>query len=386
VEISCPGYRGPPYLLHSRFDFGRRSLARKRKKSKAKKKATKGAPSEEVVSVEAAEDAAQPVDLDDEAVVVIDLDDTEEGVADLLAEALALVDSPESPGDGDAHSAEAADEVVVIEDLDAALDEEEVDDAESRERLIAEALAFVENEDAVASGIEPSGFSTEDEAIEDEASEDGTREPEASAIAAPAERQAGAPERPAMSPAAIAALEAIQRGIIAGDLDDDVLDLGEVSDPDERDRLLASTMAHADMQEARYRVTTDTGSAGRGKGTIASLIFVFAMVALARPPGLLVPDPPATLSAEDALYGVHVTLLLQAQQIEAYRTRQDGLPASLADIEGQLPGVRYIRSSSRLYQLVAYSADGEAIVYDSADPDPEFAAAGRVWVVTRNDS
>jgi hypothetical protein len=145
------------------------------------------------------------------------------------------------------------------------------------------------------------------------------------------------------------------------------------------------TSAHAEMQEARYRVTTDAGAAGRWKGTIASFIFLVALVVFIRPPGFLVPDAPATLTPDDELFGVRVTLLLQAEQIEAYRSREEQLPRSLAEVDARFPGVRFVRSSNRLYQLIAYTVEGEAIVYDSATPDPVFATIARDWVTTRDD-
>ena len=324
------------------------------------------------------EEVEDVIDLD------ADLDDHETGVADLLAEALALDEAPDQPIDLDVEHAEEEEDEVVVQDLDVGLDEAS-NDAAARERLIAETLAFVESEEGGGEGGDLADTGPDVEVASDAGGEDV--EPEGPGPIADGEASLpdAAPEQPVMSPAAIAALEAIQRGVIAGDLDEDVLDLGDVSDPDERDRLLASAMAHAEMQEARYRVTTDAGAAGRWKGTIASMIFLIALVVLVRPPGFLVPDPPATLTAEDNLFGVRVTLLLQAEQIEAYRTREEQLPRSLAEVDARFPDVRFVRSSSRLYQLIAYTLEGEAVVYDSATPDPAFAAIERTWVTTRDD-
>jgi hypothetical protein len=69
--------------------------------------------------------------------------------------------------------------------------------------------------------------------------------------------------------------------------------------------------------------------------------------------------------------GIRLALLLQAHQVEAYRVRTQQLPVSLDDLPVKLDGVRYARSG-RSYQLVGFTPDGEAIVYDAADPSPPF--------------
>ncbi len=156
----------------------------------------------------------------------------------------------------------------------------------------------------------------------------------------------------------------------------------EVSTPEDRERLLQATLAHAAMQEAVYRVPLDTGQAHRWKGAIASTIFFIAFVVGLSPPGILVPDAPAQLTVADHLYGIRVTLLLQAQQIEAFRTREHRLPDSLADVAATFPGVRFVKSGNRLYQLIAYTPDGVAVVYDSSTPAPEFEAILQVFAPT----
>ncbi len=75
-----------------------------------------------------------------------------------------------------------------------------------------------------------------------------------------------------------------------------------------------------------------------------------------------------------------MALLLQAEQIEAFRVDRLRLPNSLDELDGRLPGVRFVRSGSRAYQLIAYEADGTAIVYDSAHPAAEFEALDSGWV------
>ena len=104
------------------------------------------------------------------------------------------------------------------------------------------------------------------------------------------------------------------------------------------------------------------------------------------PPGLLVPEPPPTLTEQDAIVGLRVTLLLQAQQIEAFRVAEERLPASLEEAGPAFDGVRYVRSGNRLYQLVAYRPDGEPLIFDSASPAPEFQALARTWLPSGDDS
>jgi hypothetical protein len=159
------------------------------------------------------------------------------------------------------------------------------------------------------------------------------------------------------------------------------LDLGPTSTPEARALLLAEAMAHADMQEARYRVPIGTGRLARVKGTMAVAILAVAAVLVFFPPPFVEPAPPPALADSDLLYGVQLALLLQAQQVEAFRTREQRLPDTLEDLGASLPGVRFVRSSNRVYQLIAYTPQGEAVVYDSAAPSPEFARVAPTWAL-----
>ena len=151
------------------------------------------------------------------------------------------------------------------------------------------------------------------------------------------------------------------------------LDYAEVSSPEARARLLAEALAHAEHKEARYRVPLeDSRRLARWKGVAASVVLVLAGVVAVAPPGWVRPEPPAQLTEGARARGIRLALLLQAQQVEAYRVRTQQLPETLEDLPGALPGVRYARSGSRSYQLVAFGPDGDPIVYDSADPSPAF--------------
>jgi hypothetical protein len=150
------------------------------------------------------------------------------------------------------------------------------------------------------------------------------------------------------------------------------LDLGDVSTPEARARLLAEALAHAEHKEARYRVPLeDTRRLARWKSLAASVVLVLAGVVAVAPPAWVRPEPPAQLTAGARARGIRLALLLQAQQIEAYRVRTNELPETLDVLPATLPGVRYARSG-RSYQLVAFDPAGTPIVYDASDPSPAF--------------
>lgn len=151
------------------------------------------------------------------------------------------------------------------------------------------------------------------------------------------------------------------------------LDYAEVSTPEARARLLAEALAHAAHKEARYRVPlADSRRLGRWKSIAAALLLVLAGAVAVAPPAWVRPAPPAQLTEGARERGIRIALLLQAQQVEAYRVRTQQLPEALDELPSTLPGVRYARSGARSYQLVAFAPDGSPIVYDSADPSPAF--------------
>jgi hypothetical protein len=150
------------------------------------------------------------------------------------------------------------------------------------------------------------------------------------------------------------------------------LDLGDVSTPEARARLLAEALAHAEHKEARYRVPlADTRLVARWKSLAASIVLVLAGVVAVSPPAWVSPEPPAQITPGSRIRGIRIALLLQAQQIEAYRVRTHELPVTLDELPAVLPGLRYARSG-RSYQLVAFDPAGTPIVYDAADPSPAF--------------
>lgn len=159
-----------------------------------------------------------------------------------------------------------------------------------------------------------------------------------------------------------------------------VVDLGADTSDQDRDRLIAAAMAQAEMQEAIYRVPVTARRDRRVKAGIAGALLFLALLVGVWPPSIVVPPRPPTLTERDAITGLRVTLLLQAQQIEAFRVTEERLPASLEEAGASFDGIRYVRSGNRVYQLVAYRRDGEPVIFDSAAPAPEFEALARSWL------
>ena len=275
--------------------------------------------------------------------------------------------------------------------------EDDLDDAEARRRLIEEAVAFAEAEER---GVPPDAEATRDDLQHADA--DPRPAPSTEAQPAPSTEAGddpasadedvdpvdGAPTeegRPRIGAEALLALSEIHAEGLASIPGELVLDLGEASTPEERDRLLAAALAHAEMQEAIYRVPTEELRSRRIKTGIAAALTLAAALTAWNPPGLLVPAPPPALSETDRADGVLVALTLQAQQIEAFRAANGRLPRSLAEVESPIPDVRFVRSSNRLYQLLGYDAAGEPVVFDSEAPAPAFERLWRSWSTTSGE-
>jgi hypothetical protein len=261
---------------------------------------------------------------------------------------------------------EPAEAPAPVEDIDAILDD---DDAEDLAALIAQTVAGAEPEDHPADETSESldeGLVAIEPSAEDEDGDRGeappvdadavvTTEPEAAALTAASE------EEPA---------EEID---LTG-----TIDLGPEITPELRDRLLAQALAHAELQDARYRVPyADLRPAGRWKALVAAGLVLVAGIFAAAPPSWVRPDPPAQLDAAARARALRRALLLQSQQVDAYRVRYQQLPESLDELPQRIPGLRYLRSGNRAYQIIAYEQDGNAIVYDSSSPSPEFGRLAR---------
>jgi hypothetical protein len=179
--------------------------------------------------------------------------------------------------------------------------------------------------------------------------------------------------------AARLALAAARGGVDGDKVTSFSVDEDEESTPEARARLLAQALAHAEHQEARYRVPIDTGVTRRWKALAASAVFVLAGWVAAAPPGWVRPEPPARLNATARARNIRTALLLQAQQVEAFRVEEQRLPTSLDELPRRLPGIEYARSGNRAYQLVGREPNGAAVIYDSADPSPAFRPLIDAW-------
>ena len=100
-----------------------------------------------------------------------------------------------------------------------------------------------------------------------------------------------------------------------------------------------------------------------------------ALAALGVRDDTLRPDEKALLDAQGYLWLEG----LFADQVEAFRARSQRLPNSLDEVTFRLPGVRFVRSSNRLYQLIAYTRAGDAVLYDSSSPAREFESITPAW-------
>jgi hypothetical protein len=319
-------------------------LARKKKSSTKKKRDRKKGSAHDIPPVPATTpvvDEAPVIDLDAEEPVTDDLDG-EALVIDLDAETPVI--EPD------------ADEPVTI-DLDADLGE---GDEGAVERLIAEALAD--------SGEGDAGDHDEERAVYlDE--QPATLPSPGLAAAAPL----GTPETPQSPDRPPAAPEASPPQTI---------ERGPISTPAVRDRLLAEALAHAEHKDAGYRVPYDDQRPARlWKGLLIVACLVIAGTVAIFPPAVVRPDPPASLGSADELRSLRIALLLQAHQVEAYRIQARQLPASLSVLPSRLPGIVYVRSGNRAYQLIAYESDGTAMVYDSANPTPPFRVTEASWTL-----
>lgn len=144
----------------------------------------------------------------------------------------------------------------------------------------------------------------------------------------------------------------------------------DTSSPEERDRLVAEALAHAEARDLSYRPPASAPPM-RWKGAAASAGMLLGAVLLIAPPAWLRGEPAPSVPREARELGALMTLHIQALEIEAYRQRYQRLPDRLDDLGAELPGLRFVRSNDRVYQLVAYGPDGRAVVYDSTHPAPE---------------
>jgi len=159
--------------------------------------------------------------------------------------------------------------------------------------------------------------------------------------------------------------------------DDPDLPVHSISRVEDRERLLAEALAHAEALEEQYKVVPiePADLSGRWKAPLATALFVLAAVLGFFPPAWLTgpPAPGPTEGEHDR--GLRAAIWLQAQQVEAFRLRHGRLPASLAEVPGSMAGLTMVRSGNRAYQIRGRGEDGEVVLFDSARPAPAFEAA-----------
>lgn len=161
--------------------------------------------------------------------------------------------------------------------------------------------------------------------------------------------------------------------------DDKDLPVHRVSRVEERERLLAEAMAHAEAMEEQYKVIpADAPLTGKWKSPVALGMFVTAaLVGLFPPAWLAGPELPRPTQG-DLDRGLRAAIYLQAQQVEAFRLEHGKLPDHLRELPNPLPGLTLVRSNNRIYQVRGVGTDGRVVVFDSARPSPAFRSAA-VW-------
>jgi hypothetical protein len=152
---------------------------------------------------------------------------------------------------------------------------------------------------------------------------------------------------------------------------------------EDRQRLLAEALAHAEAQEAQYKVLPADEPVGGGwKVPTAALVLVLAAwVALAPPRWLSGTDAPLPTAGETDR-GLRAAIWMQAHEVEVFRLREGRLPAHLSELPAQMPGLTLVRSNNRVYQIRGRLSNGELLVFDSAQPSPAFEAAAP-WLAPR---
>ena len=153
-----------------------------------------------------------------------------------------------------------------------------------------------------------------------------------------------------------------------------------VSSPEDRDRLLAEAVAQAETLEITYQQpSAETRLIGKWKLPLSLIVLIVAAYIGVAPPQWLSGGPPPQVSSAERERGVVTALQMQVRQIEVFQARNGRLPRTLDEVPVRVPGIRFVWSNSRVYQLVAARPDGEILVYDSAKPDPVFEAVENGW-------
>lgn len=165
------------------------------------------------------------------------------------------------------------------------------------------------------------------------------------------------------------------------DLTEELEEAGvDQSSAEAREAVLAEALAHAATLEAQYRQPLpETRRTGVWKAPLALVLLVISASILAFPPSWAVGDPAPTLTEQQLDRGARAALFLQAQQVEAFRVKEGRLPGSLDELDVTLPGISFVRSNNRIFQLVTPGPAGGPVIYDSTRPAQEFEDLAGEW-------
>ena len=164
-------------------------------------------------------------------------------------------------------------------------------------------------------------------------------------------------------------------------VDDQDTPIHRISRVEEREKLLAEAMAHAEAQEAQYKVIpADDPLTGLWKTPLALVVFLIAGVVGVFPPEWVAGPPIPSVQSSDLERGLRAAIYLQATQVNVFRLRNARLPHDLAELPVRMPGLRLVNSNNRVFQILARTPDGELLVYDSAHPSPSFASTSSGWM------
>ncbi len=154
-----------------------------------------------------------------------------------------------------------------------------------------------------------------------------------------------------------------------------------ISRIEDREQLLAEALADVETRDERYRIAfTDGPKRGRWKVPVSLLVFAVAGTLALFPPALAAPPPLPTPAVAQRERGLRIAVLLQAKQVEVFRVRRRRLPDDLSELPIHLPGLRFVRSNGRVYQILGRRTDGSTLVYDSARPPPSLDRAAAAWL------
>jgi len=150
----------------------------------------------------------------------------------------------------------------------------------------------------------------------------------------------------------------------------------DISSQEDRQRLLAEALAHADMQDTQYRQPLpETVRTGQWKSMLALILLALAGYLAQFPPTWLAGPGLPRVADTDRVAGAVAALTLQAEQIRVYQHRNGSLPSSLEVMPNYVSGLRYVRSNNRVFQLIAPRPGGGVLIYDAARPDDRFKSA-----------